>query len=57
MSAPRSSFIVEFGFFVFVFVFFFATLGFLIFHTKLRIDLSMSVKNCLGILIEIALKR
>jgi hypothetical protein len=30
-------------------------LGFLCFLTKLRIALSMSVKNCVGILIEIAL--
>ena len=44
-------------FFVVFFFFFFFPLGFLIFHIKLKIDLSMSVKNCLGILIEIALKR
>ena len=35
----------------------FTILGFLIFHMKLRITLSMSVKNCVGILTGIALNQ
>jgi hypothetical protein len=34
---------------------FLAILGYLFFHMKLRIDLSRSVKNCVGILMGIAL--
>jgi hypothetical protein len=33
----------------------FAVLGFLVFHMKLRIALSISMKNCVGILMGIAL--